>query len=108
MQPRPSLEFVSFAMIDSSQLGADQRTAWLGSAHFGGQCAEPPKNSDTLVGFLKSWRGASVPRSDLSERSVDGTDRRPDLDSERMHHLRTNVSDRVGELALREFLVGEI
>ena len=30
------------------------------------------------------------------------------LDSERMHDLRAKVSDCIGELALREFLVGEI
>jgi hypothetical protein len=36
------------------------------------------------------------------------TDRRRELDPERMHHLRANALGRIGELALREFLVGNI
>jgi hypothetical protein len=52
-------------------------------------------------------RGFST-RAQICPKELAATERRPELDSERMHHLHANALGRIGELALREFLVGKI
>ena len=64
--------------------------------------------ADSPAGLLESWRGFGPALWSCPQGQLTATDRRPELDSERMHHLHANALGRIGELALREFLVGKI